>query len=189
MRIASAIRNDYVVDMGKEQLEHDERSYVEGRAMALREVMRHCARELGIWHSEDPLISLAHVQDELARVRTQIRELAEDVGCEWDESLDLADFVEKRLARVIAQKQEEREQMSFTRVHNAETTIGDEKYALVVYADQSAVFAIVAAGSLQSERSLGPDEDGSDVAISGEARAWFDKELAAGRSKAKDGES
>lgn len=79
--------------------------------------------------------------------------------------------------------------MSFTRVHAAETSFGDEKYALAVYADQSAVFAIVAAGSLQSERSLDPDEDGSDIAICDEARAWFNKELAEGRSKAKDDES
>ncbi len=79
--------------------------------------------------------------------------------------------------------------MSFTRIHDAQTKVGDETLSLLVYADESASFAIFHGNEVQSMRSLDPHEDGSDIAICGEAKEWFDRELAMGRKKTKDGES
>ena len=59
-----------------------------------------------------------------------------------------------------------------------------ESYALCVFSDGSAVFGIVVDNTVDSMRSLAPDENGEDIAITDDVRAWFDRELAAGRAKA-----
>lgn len=80
----------------------EERAYIEGRAAALRHAMLYCARELGIFHAEDPNVALAYKNDELARARKQLRELSERLGCnDWEDSLDLGDVVEKHVARAV----------------------------------------------------------------------------------------
>ncbi len=60
---------------------------------------------------------------------------------------------------------------------------GDETLGLSVYENQQALFSIVAGGTVQCVRILEPSEDGSDIAIAGDARTWLDRELAAGRAK------
>lgn len=76
--------------------------------------------------------------------------------------------------------------MSFTRIHTAEKTFGDEKLWLGVYADRSACLYINSTidGQVIGARAIDADEDGSDIALCGDAKTWFDKELAAGRAKA-----
>lgn len=71
--------------------------------------------------------------------------------------------------------------MSFNIVHDVLRRFGSELHTLRVYADKSATFAILEGGLVQSMRSIDSDEDGADIAICGEARQWFDQELAAGR--------
>ena len=76
--------------------------------------------------------------------------------------------------------------MSFNRVHTVEHKGDVESYWLGVYADGSASFYIDdnATGDTVAARSLDPYDDGSDIAICGDVKTWFDKELAAGRVKA-----
>ena len=76
--------------------------------------------------------------------------------------------------------------MSFTRIHTVEKTFGDEKLWLGVYADRSACLYINNAtdGQIIGARAIDAKEDGSDIAICGDVKTWFDKELAAGRAKA-----
>ncbi len=71
--------------------------------------------------------------------------------------------------------------MSFNVVHDVSRQFGHETMSLRVYVDGSACFAILHESMVESMRSIDPDEDGSDIAICGEARQWFDHELAAGR--------
>jgi hypothetical protein len=75
--------------------------------------------------------------------------------------------------------------MSDRGIYIAVEKIGDESFGLSVYADSSALFSIVADGAIQCVRILEPSEDGADIAIAGDARAWFDRELAAGRARVK----
>ena len=74
--------------------------------------------------------------------------------------------------------------MSLVQRHSATEQFGDETMSLLVYPDGSASFAILQGNAVQSMRSLDPHEDGSDIAICGDVKTWFDKELAAGRAKA-----
>jgi hypothetical protein len=71
--------------------------------------------------------------------------------------------------------------VSFNVVHHVSKQFGPETLTLRVYVDKSATFAIFEGDSAQSMRSIDPDENGPDIAICGEAREWFDQELAAGR--------
>jgi protein-disulfide isomerase-like protein with CxxC motif len=80
--------------------EQEEKAYIEGRNAARRSMMLECARDLGVFAGKDPLIKLAHLVDEQARVKYQLRQLCERLGCnDWPDDLDLADVVEKYLAR------------------------------------------------------------------------------------------
>lgn len=80
----------------------EELAYIEGRAVAHRRAMLYHARELGIFHADDPSVALAYKTDELARVRKQLRELSERLYCNnWEDSLDLGDVVEKHIARAV----------------------------------------------------------------------------------------
>ena len=73
--------------------------------------------------------------------------------------------------------------MSFNPVHTAEHKSGVESYWICVYADGSAsVYISDKTGDTVAARSLDPHEDGSDIAICGDVKTWFDKELAAGRA-------
>jgi len=75
--------------------------------------------------------------------------------------------------------------MSFTRVHTVEHKGDVESYWLGVYVDGSASFYIIdKTGDTVAARSLEPHEDGFDIAICGDVKTWFDKELATGRAKA-----
>lgn len=74
--------------------------------------------------------------------------------------------------------------MSFNVAHDVSKRFGAETLVLRVYADGSATFAIVENEVVGSMRSLDPDEDGADIALSDDAREWFDAELAAGREDA-----
>ena len=80
----------------------EELAYIEGRAVAHRHAMLYHARELGIFHADDPSVALAYKTDELARVRRQLREISDRLGCnDWEDSLDLGDVVEKHVARAV----------------------------------------------------------------------------------------
>lgn len=74
--------------------------------------------------------------------------------------------------------------MSFTRIHTVEKTFEAERFWLGVYVDKSAALIVnTIDGQPVFSRCIDPDEDGADIAIGGEAKTWFDLELAAGRAK------
>ena len=84
--------------MSNQDLTNQESAYIEGRAVAHRRAMLYHARELGIFHADDPLVALAHTNDQLARTRKQLMELSKRLGCnDWDDSLDLGDVVDHLL--------------------------------------------------------------------------------------------
>lgn len=72
--------------------------------------------------------------------------------------------------------------MSFNNLHTVKKTIGTETFDLRVYVDKSASFTIIEDGAITCSRLIDEDEDGSDIAIGGEARTWFERELATGRA-------
>ena len=74
--------------------------------------------------------------------------------------------------------------MSSREVYRATDKIGDEWLNLSVFGDSSALFSSVVHGTIECMRALDPDEDGSDIAITGPVREWFERELATGRAKA-----
>jgi hypothetical protein len=72
-------------------------------------------------------------------------------------------------------------------IHGASHQFHEELHALAVYEDGSALHVILFDNEVHSAVNLDPNEDGSDIAICGETKEWFDRELAAGRAKTKDG--
>ena len=80
--------------------------------------------------------------------------------------------------------------MNFTQVHTAEHKGDVESYWICIYANGSALFHIYdnETGACETARLLDPTDDGSDIAICGDVKTWFDKELAAGRAKSREDE-
>jgi hypothetical protein len=74
-------------------------------------------------------------------------------------------------------------------IHFAAQSFGPERLGLGVWADGSAILAFVENGDVQGMRDIEPHEDGTDIALLSDAKEWFDRELAAGRAKAKAGAS
>ncbi len=75
----------------------DEKSYIEGQRAMARRMLLECCKVLGM---NDPLVKAAHLADELAAARAQLREVCAAHGDnDWDDDLHLADVIEKHLAR------------------------------------------------------------------------------------------
>lgn len=75
----------------------DEKSYIQGSRAAWSSVLRECLRNLGY---ENPEAQKANWITEREAAIAQLRAVCKSFGDnDWDESLHLADIIEKHLAR------------------------------------------------------------------------------------------
>lgn len=79
----------------------EERGYDQGKRAALRQVLAHVFRELGLKDADSEGRSAAWVlerEEAIARLREICAEHGDN---DWDESLHLADIIEKHLGRYL----------------------------------------------------------------------------------------